>query len=101
MRDVRSPTEVFPNDRVIAAEIVIDREFTRADLNRRSVARPIALADLVAARTGFVGNQFQLVRLGGQLVPRLLIRDGSPTKALPFLDDLGHQHVRAPEDLQE
>jgi hypothetical protein len=97
VREVRPPTEVLPRDGVIAAEIVIDRQFACADLNRRSVAGPITLTDLATAGAGFVGNQFQLVRLGGQLGPCLLIGHGSPTKTLPFLDDLGHHAFELPK----
>ncbi len=81
VRDVRPAAEVLPGHRVVAAQVVIDRQLALADLDTGTV---------VGGRRALVGDQFQLVRLVGQLGPGLVVADRPAAEPLPLLDDLDH-----------
>src|SRR5829696_7456707 len=87
---MRSTAQVLPGNRIIAPEIVVDGEFSGADLHRGGVTRSITLTVSSWSSRTLVCNQLELVRLVRQLLARLFVRDGSPAESLALLDDLGH-----------
>src|SRR5215207_3376061 len=94
---MRSTAQVFPGNRIIAPEIVVDGEFSGADLHRGGVPRSITLTVGSWSSRTLVCDQLELVRLACQLLARLFIRDGSPAESLAFLDDLGHLALEFPK----
>ena len=81
-RHVRAAAQVLPlqlaGGRV---EVVVDRQFRAADLDRLLGVDPAAALE---------PDQFQLVRLAGQLGPGLGVGDHPAGEPLTLLDDLAH-----------
>jgi hypothetical protein len=84
VRHVWTAAQVLPGNRIIASQVVIDRQLTNAHLSARFV---------ILASRGLVGDQFQLVRLGGELGARPVVAHRATAEALPLLDDLGHRFL--------
>ena len=82
-RDVRPTAQVLPGDRVVAPDVVVDRQLA-ARRPRPWRPRP--------RRRGrpLDPDQLELVRLGGQLGARVVVGDHPAAEPLPLLDDLLH-----------
>ncbi len=78
-RDVRSAAQITPNPFPGSGiEVVVSGELVAADLHNVGV-------------TGFVVDEFELVRLSGQLLARLVLGlVDAPVEQLPVFDDLAH-----------
>ena len=81
VRHVRAAAQVLPGHAAVPADVVVDRQLPRADLDRR------ALGGVVVA---LQPDQLQLVRLVGEFGPGLLVGDRPPDEALALLDDPVH-----------
>ena len=86
--DVRTAAQITPNPFAgTGIEVVVGGEFVAADLHDVGVA-------------GLVVDQFELVRLTGQLVAGLILGFVDPAvEQLPFLDDLAHPLFQRCPDL--
>ena len=82
-RNMRTATEVLPRHAVVTPDVVVDRQLAGADLDGCALGG--------VGRGGALDpDQFQLVRLVGQLCARVVVRDHPAAEPLPLLDDLLH-----------
>ena len=86
---VRAPAEILPGRRPVPPDVVIDGEFGSPDLHRRTLGLMVALG----------ADEFEFVRLVGELDAGLLLGRHTTHEALVLLDDALHALLEILHDL--